>query len=146
MLLSVFAVAVFSARLAGADFFTAPARGRRFASPSAPTATIFSGCSETRTVRCAVRFSTRNARPIGAGRTRFCDGPWLAKQADTNRRSTSPLKPSFCCALAIADRSSLATSPATDFFVNLRVASARFTSLPRMRASTSPAFWADVRT
>ena len=34
--------------------------------------------SATCTVRCAVRFSTRNARPIGAGRTRFCDGPWFA--------------------------------------------------------------------
>src|SRR6202035_1427104 len=31
----------FSARLAAADFFTAPARGRRFVSPSAPTATTF---------------------------------------------------------------------------------------------------------
>ena len=36
------------------------------------------GRSDTCTVRCAVRFSTRNARPIGAGRTRFCDGPWFA--------------------------------------------------------------------
>src|SRR5262249_11019167 len=32
-------------------------------------AAIFSGRSATWTVRCVVRFSTRNARPIGAGRT-----------------------------------------------------------------------------
>ena len=31
-----------------------------------------------RTVRCAVRFRTRNARPIGAGRTRLAAGPWFA--------------------------------------------------------------------
>ena len=49
--------------------------GRGASAPGVPTATIFSGRSETCTVRCAVRFSTRNARPIGAGRTRFCDGP-----------------------------------------------------------------------
>ena len=36
---------------------------------------IASGRSDTRTVRCAVRFTTRNARPIGAGRIRFIDGP-----------------------------------------------------------------------
>src|SRR5436309_3530514 len=58
-----------------AVFFGAPARGRRFGAPSVATAITFSGRSDTRTVRCAVRFSTRNARPIGAGRTRFCDGP-----------------------------------------------------------------------
>ena len=29
----------------------------------------------TATVRCAVRLTTRNARPIGAGRMRFIDGP-----------------------------------------------------------------------
>ena len=55
------------------DFFLAPAPVA-----GAPTATIFSGRSATCTVMCAVRFSTRNARPIGAGRTRFCDGPWFA--------------------------------------------------------------------
>ena len=40
--------------------------------------TTFDGRSATATVRCAVRFTTRNARPIGAGRIRFCDGPWFA--------------------------------------------------------------------
>jgi hypothetical protein len=39
------------------------------------TAEMASGRSDTRTVRCAVRFTTRNARPIGAGRMRFIDGP-----------------------------------------------------------------------
>src|SRR5207253_2508401 len=55
-------------------------RAPRFfaAAPVVPTATTFSGRSATCTVRCAVRFSTRKARPIGAGRTRFCEGPWLA--------------------------------------------------------------------
>ena len=52
--------------------------GRGASAPASPTATTFSGRSATCTVRCAVRFSTRNARPIGAGRTRFCDGPWFA--------------------------------------------------------------------
>ena len=37
-------------------------------------------------------------------------------------------------------------SSATDFRANFSVASARLTSLPLMSASTSPAFWADVRT
>ena len=35
----------------------------------------FAGRSATPTVRCAVRLTTRNARPIGAGRTRFMLGP-----------------------------------------------------------------------
>src|SRR5260221_6027821 len=47
-------------------------------SADVPTATTFSGRSDTCTVRCAVRFSTRNARPIGAGRTRLADGPSFA--------------------------------------------------------------------
>ena len=50
----------------------------RFGALSPATTATFSGRSATRTVKCAVRFSTRYARPIGAGRTRFCDGPWLA--------------------------------------------------------------------
>src|SRR5687767_397340 len=41
-------------------------------------AVIAVGRSVTCTVRCAVRLTTRKARPIGAGRMRFCDGPWLA--------------------------------------------------------------------
>jgi len=39
---------------------------------------MIAGRSDTCTVRCAVRFTMRNARPIGAGRIRFCDGPWFA--------------------------------------------------------------------
>src|SRR5215210_3351718 len=54
------------------------ARAGLAASPSPATRAILSGCSATFTVRCAVRFTTRNARPIGAGRTRFIDGPWFA--------------------------------------------------------------------
>jgi len=71
-------------------FFLAPAvavfgrlaapRARVFAPPPASPAgaTTFDGRSATWTVRCAVRLRIRNARPIGAGRIRFCDGPWLA--------------------------------------------------------------------
>jgi hypothetical protein len=50
----------------------------RFGAPSAGATLTFDGFSVTSTVRCAVRFTTRNARPIGAGRIRFCDGPWFA--------------------------------------------------------------------
>src|SRR5262245_28571690 len=73
---SDFDFALAGSRFAPVFFGAAPARRGRFgASPSAATATTFSGRSDTCTVRCAVRFRTRNARPIGAGRTRFCDGP-----------------------------------------------------------------------
>src|SRR3954469_16633358 len=62
-----------------ADFW-ARARFGRGASAAGvvPTTAIFSARSETCTLMCAVRFSTRKARPIGAGRTRLADGPWLA--------------------------------------------------------------------
>ena len=49
--------------------FGAAPRARFLAPPSG--AVIFDGFSVTSTVRCAVRFTTRNARPIGAGRIRF---------------------------------------------------------------------------
>ena len=72
-----FAAGFFAAR-AGFAFGLAP-RGRFGVSPPAPTtATTSDGRSVTATVRCAVRLTTRNARPIGAGRIRFCDGPWFA--------------------------------------------------------------------
>jgi hypothetical protein len=47
-------------------------------SPSATTGAIFIARSATLMVKCADRFVTRNARPIGAGRTRFIEGPWSA--------------------------------------------------------------------
>src|SRR4029078_4126158 len=106
---AVYAAAAFFER--GLDeapaFFlgAAPLRRGRAASPPGAAATIRVGRSATRTVRCAVRFTTRNARPIGSGRIRFCDGPWSAKQALTNSRSTSPPNPSLVWALAIAERS-----------------------------------------
>src|SRR4029077_3315686 len=113
-----------------ADFIARARFGRGASAPGVvPTATTFSGRSDTCTVRCAVRFSVRNARPMGAGRTRLADGPWFAKHADTYKRSTSPLNPSFCGAWAIADFRTWAMSPATDFRANLSVARARFTSL-----------------
>src|SRR4029078_6603373 len=73
-----------------ADIGFAPARRGRFSFPpsAAGEALIFTAFPATRTVRCAVRLTTRNARPIGAGRIRFCDGPWLAKHVVTQRRST----------------------------------------------------------
>src|SRR4051794_6686923 len=60
--------------------FSARARFGRGASPLGvvPTAITRSARSDTCTVRCVVRFRTRKARPIGAGRTRLADGPWLA--------------------------------------------------------------------
>ena len=52
-----------------------------------PTALITWARSVTSTVRCVVRFTMRNARPIGAGRTRFCDGPVVG----VARRDEQPL-------------------------------------------------------
>src|SRR5262249_38985876 len=77
---SFLACAAFSFLLGVVADFSARARfGRGASAPGAvPTATTFSARSATCTVRCAVRFSTRNARPIGAGRTRLADGPWFA--------------------------------------------------------------------
>src|SRR6266545_2618736 len=153
LLAHVFSYAFAAAVLRPAVFLVAPAappvfraRAGLAASPSCATRAILSGCSATRTVRCAVRFTTRNARPIGAGRTRFIDVPWFAKHACTNSRSTSPPKPSFCCALATAERSTFAISRAMIFRVNCSVARAWLTPLPRIRSITRPAFWADVRT
>jgi hypothetical protein len=57
--------------------FAAAVRARRRGDGASAT-TSFAGRSDTWTVRCAVRFTMRNARPIGAGRTRFWDGPWFA--------------------------------------------------------------------
>jgi hypothetical protein len=48
--------------------------------------------------------------------------------------------------LAIADRSTFSMSRAIFFRENCSADSAWFTPPPRMRASTSPAFCADVRT
>src|SRR5207302_7559147 len=82
-------------RLAAAVFFRAPLEAllfvvrftagfapRRLGASPASTAGVVAttgvGCSATCTVRCAVRLTTRNARPIGAGPIRFCDGPLVA--------------------------------------------------------------------
>src|SRR6185369_8838083 len=46
-----------------ADFCARARLGRGASVPGAPTATTFCGRSETCTLMCAVRFSTRNARP-----------------------------------------------------------------------------------
>src|SRR5438552_17445689 len=63
-----FAAPAFSA---WAVFFDGGAAG-----PPSATRAILSGRSATRTVRCAVRFTIRNARPIGAGRPLLSGGPW----------------------------------------------------------------------
>jgi hypothetical protein len=135
----VYELLVYDHQFAGlADFFAS-------GEPSAGTALMTWARSVTSTVRCVVRFTIRNARPIGAGRTRFCEGPLLAWHFDTNKRATSPPNASCCCALATAERSTFATSRATDLRLNCNADNAWLTSLPRMRSSTSPAFCADVR-
>src|SRR5438128_12623887 len=45
----------------------------------------------------------------------------------------------------MAERSAFSTSRATDFLVKRRIARASVAFLPRIRSSTSPAFWAEVR-
>src|SRR5205814_6565082 len=63
-----------AARLGRAGFGEAGCSGEA----GSGVAATCTGRSATCTVRCAVRLTTRNARPIGAGRIRFCEGPWLA--------------------------------------------------------------------
>src|SRR2546422_10329372 len=46
----------------------------------------------------------------------------------------------------MAERSAFSMSRATDFLVKRRMDSASLAFLPRMRAMTRPAFWAEVRT
>src|ERR1700675_3626706 len=85
---------------------------------------------------------------MGAGRTRFWVGPWPAKHAETIRCSSSSRRFGFlsatCTAFAMAERSVFSMSRATDFLVKRRIERASAAFLPRMRASTSPAFWAEV--
>ncbi len=87
---------------------------------------------------------------MGAGRTRFWDGPVARRQALTTRSSSSRRRFWFLSAtwtaLAIAERSVFSMSRATDFLVKRRMARASEAFLPRMRSRTSPAFWADVLT
>src|SRR5687767_9629929 len=73
-----FLVSAFAFAAGAPVAFTVAGFAPRFGVSSAPTAVMTVGRSATRTVRCAVRFTTRNARPIGAGRMRFIDGPWFA--------------------------------------------------------------------
>ena len=63
-------IVIADARAAGVNEVLLPGEDVTTSQRAAMLAT-FSGRSDTCTVRCAVRFSTRNARPIGAGRTRF---------------------------------------------------------------------------
>jgi hypothetical protein len=52
----------------------------------------------------------------------------------------------LCEAFAIAERSTFSMSRATPLRAKRSVASAAFTSRPRIKSSTSPAFCAEVRT
>src|SRR5688572_4546778 len=76
---SCFVAFVVTDRYAVAPAFLLVFRARAGLAAAAPpvplTRAIFRGRSATFTVRCAERLTTRNARPIGAGRTRFIDGP-----------------------------------------------------------------------
>src|SRR5688572_10869829 len=72
---------------------------------------------------------------MGAGRTRFADGPASTKISLTYRRSTSTASSRFS-ALAIAALSSFSRGFATCLFVRWRMFTASCTSLPRIRSAT----------
>src|SRR5690349_15018523 len=76
---------------------------------------------------------------------RFNLGPSLIKHVSTNRLSTSTFS-SFCVAFATADFTTFSISR-VDFglLVNFSVISASFTFFPRIRSTTSRAFWGDMR-
>src|SRR5678815_12931 len=85
----------------------------------------------------------RYARPIGAGRTRFCRGPSLMKQRSMYRSSTSTFS-DFWLALATADFTVFSISRVAPLFVNFNVIRASLTFLPRIRSMTSRAFCGDI--
>ena len=85
---------------------------------------------------CASRRGTRG--PSGPGGSASATGPgWRSTPSRTAGRRRRRSRP-CCCALAIAERSTFSMSRATPLRANRSVASAWFTSRPRMRSSTSP--------
>src|SRR5262249_28112572 len=86
--------------------------------------------SESSMVRWLLRWSTRSARPIGAGRTRRSCGPLSTVIRRTTSWSTSRCA-SFCSALATAERSVFRIARAATLFVLFRTATASLTFLPR---------------
>ena len=96
-----------------------------------------------------VRFRIGVARPWAAAVNRLSGWPpftiaLLTTSASGSNRSLS--LSAFCSALATADLSVLAICLAASFLLNLRIAYASFTSLPRMRSITSRIFRGDWRT
>ncbi len=89
------------------------------------------------------------ARPCAAAVNRLSGWPpftiaLVTTSASGSNRSLS--FSAFCSALATADLSVLAICLAASFLLNLRIAYASFTSLPRMRSITSRIFRGDWRT
>src|SRR6266508_6589797 len=98
--------------------------------------------SESSIVRWLLRWRTRNARPIGAGRIRRSCGPLSTKILRMTRSSTSSCA-SFCSALATAERRVFKMSRAATLGVYCRIATASLTDLPRTISATSRTFWAE---
>src|SRR5688572_24212766 len=65
------------------------------------------------------------------------------KAVSTNRLSTSTAS-DFWLALATAERTTFSISPVARLFVNFSVISASLTFFPRIKSTTSRAFWGDI--
>src|SRR5713101_3403131 len=81
---------------------------------------------------------------MGAGRTRFMRGPSFTYASVTNSLSTSTSLERFS-ALAIADRRTFSTEGAMRLLVVRKILIASPALWPRIRSTTSRAFWGDVR-
>src|SRR5262249_1477836 len=98
--------------------------------------------SESSIVRWLLRWRTRKARPIGAGRMRRSCGPLSTVIFRTTSSSTSSCV-SFCSALATAERRVFKMSRAATLRVFCRIATASLTDLPRTRSATRRTFCAE---
>src|SRR5579864_497829 len=81
---------------------------------------------------------------MGAGRTRFMRGPSLTYASVTNSLSTSTSLDRFS-ALAMADRRTFSTEGAMRLLVVRKILIASPAFWPRIKSTTSRAFWGDVR-
>ena len=99
-------------------FGASPRRSGRQAATLAPAA--------RRPARSGARSASRRGTrgPSGPGGSASATGPGWRSTPSTNSRSTSPPNPSFCDALAIAERSTFSMSRATPLRANCSVASA----------------------